>query len=262
MRKHLGILALLVAALATLGCGGDGELDMTRLSSIEQPSHNYTRSAYQSPNYHSHEMPSHAYLWGDTVHIGSDLEPKEALRRIGTLNGINYFMGESRDGVGVERLRNYATDLETRDGTVSPYLSDDGFYPFRVKPRILLGRGFEDLDTEATAALLESIQILNDSLPPEFQIEIAGDYYGGPIYEGDIVVGALPPAEIQEFCSRNAVACAINNIPFLANYTRDAFLIIPNDFEASERMFSRTVGRSRASARPRHSGTRGQHRIP
>lgn len=158
----------------------------------ELDSHNYTRSAYQSPNYHPHEMPSHAYIWGNTVHIGGDLEPKEALRRIATVNGINYFIGASRDGVGVDRLRNYAMDLETKDGTVSSYLSDDGFYPFRVKPRILLGRGFEDLDldNEAFGALLDSVQILNDALPPEFQIKIAGDYYGGPIYEGDIVVAS------------------------------------------------------------------------
>jgi hypothetical protein len=78
-------------------------------------------------------------------------------------------------------------------------LSDDGFYPFRVKPKVWLARGFEDLDTETTAALLDSIRILNDALPPEFQIEIAGDYYGGPLYEGDIVVAALPPCRPPRF---------------------------------------------------------------
>ena len=222
------------------GCGG-GELDVTRLSRIEQPSHSYAKSGYQSPNYHPYQTPSHAHVWGDIVHIGGDLEPKEVLRHIGTLNGINYFMGASRDGVGVNRLRNYGTDLTTRDGLISPYLSNDGFYPFRVKPRVLLGRGFEVLDTETTASVVESIQILNDVLPPEFQMEFAGDYYGGPIYEGDIVIAAVPPAEIQEQCSRDAVACASNNIPFSANYTRDALLLIPDDFDVSERTFSRTV---------------------
>ena len=143
--------------------------------------------------------------------------------------------------MGVDRLRNYMTDLETRDGTVPSFLSNDGFYPFRVKPKVWLGRGFEDLDSEAFRALLESVQILNDILPPEFQIEMAGDYYGGPIYEGDIVAVALPPAEIQGQCGEGSVACAVNHIPFLANYTRDVIVRIPDDFDSSERSFSRTV---------------------
>ena len=236
----LRLVCAVLAICLLAGCGGGGGLDTVIPDRLD--SHDYAKAAYQSPNYHPHESISHAYLWGDTVHIGSDLEPKEALRHLRTLDGINYFMGASRDGVGVERLRNYATDLETRDGTVSPYFSDDGFYPFRVKPRILLGRGFEDLDNEAFGALVESVQILNDALPPEFQIEIAGDYYyGGPLYEGDIVVAALSPVGIQEQCSRDAVACASNNIPFFADYTRDAVLRIPNDFDASELAFSRTV---------------------
>lgn len=234
-----GILA--IWALTLGACGGGPGLDEMALGGFEQPGHDYSKSAYQSPNYHPHQMPSHAYLWGDTVYIGGDLEPKEALRQVAAENGINYFMGASRDGVGVDRLRNYETDLITKNGTVSPYLSDDGFYPFRVKLRVRLGRGFEDLDAEATAALLEGVQILNDALPPEFQIEIGGGYYGGPIYEGDIVVAALPPAEIQEQCSRDAVACASNTIPFLADYTRDALLLIPDGFDASEWTVSREI---------------------
>lgn len=244
MQKSRGALRYGVLAIwaLTLGaCGGGPSLDEMALGGFEQSGHDYAKSAYQSPNYHPHQMTSHAYLWGDTVYIGGDLEPKEALRHIATLNGINYFMGASRDGVGVERLRNYETDLITQDGTISPYLSDDGFYPFRVRPRVRPGRGFEDPDTETTLALLDSIQILNDALPPEFQIEIGETYYGGPLYEGDIVVAALPPAEIQEQCSRDAVACASNSIPFLAGYTRDALLLIPDDFGASEWTVSRQV---------------------
>ena len=235
-----GVLA--IWALTLGACGGGPSVDEMVLEGFAQPDHDYTKSAYQSPNYHPHQMTSDFYLWGDTVYIGGDLEPKEALRRIETLNGINYYIGASRDGVGVDRLRNYATDLETRDGTVSSYLSDDGFYPFRVKPRILLGRGFEDLvDNEAFGALLISVKILNDALPPEFQIEIAGPYYGGSVNEGDILVAARSPAYIQEECSATAVACASSYIPSLANYTRDALLLIPDDFKTSERTFSRTV---------------------
>ena len=219
-------VVLVIGLLA--GCGGGGELDVVAPGELD--SHNYVRSAYQSPNYHPHVTGSHVYTWGNTVYIGGDLEPREELRQVATENenGIRYFMGASRDGVGVNRIRNYEDDLRTRDGSIFSLLSSDGFYPFRVKPRARLGRGFEDLDTETTAALLESIQILNDALPPEFQIETAGGYYGGPIYEGDIVVAALPPAEIQEQCSRDAVACAFNTIPFLRNYTESAILLIPD----------------------------------
>lgn len=229
--------AVLVIGLLA-GCGGGGELGVVTPGELD--SHNYTRSAYQSPNYHPHQMPSHAYLWGDTVHIGGDLEPKETLRRIATVNGINYFMGASRDGVGVDRLRNYEEDLITKDGTVLSFLSADGFYPFRVKPKVWLGRGFEDLDGEAFRALLESVQILNDILPPEFQIEIAGSYHGGSLDEGDIAVGSLPPALIQEQCGEGAVACAVNDKSILG-YTKNAIVIIPDDFDASEWTVSREV---------------------
>ena len=242
-REAIGYGVLAIWTLTLGACGGGPGLDEMALGGFEQPGHDYTKAAYQSPNYHPHQMISHAYLWGDTVHIGGDLEPKEALRHIGILNGINYFMGASRDGVGVERLRNYETDLITKDGTVSPYWSSDGFYPFRVKPRVRLGSEFGALDTETTAALLESVLILNDALPPEFQIEIAGDFYhyrGEPLYEGDIVVTALPPDGIQELCGEGAAACAINDISILG-YTKNALVLIPDDFDASERAVSRQV---------------------
>ncbi len=232
------VCAVLVICLLA-GCGGGGELDVVAPGELN--SHNYAKSAYQSPNYHPHQMASHAHIWGDTVYIGGDLEPGEQLRRTKTVKGITYFMGASRDGVGGERLRNYETDLMTRNGSVSPFLSGDGLYPFRVKPRVWLGRGFENPETEITAAVLESIQVLNDVLPPEFQIQYAGEYYGGLIGEGDIVVAALPPAEIQEACPVDAVACALNTIPFGASHTESAILLFPDDFDVLEYSFSRTV---------------------
>ena len=90
--RELYALRLVCAVLVTgllAGCGGGGELGVVTPGELD--SHSYTKSAYQSPNYHPHEMPSHAYLWVDTVHLGGDLEPKETLRHIGILNGINYF---------------------------------------------------------------------------------------------------------------------------------------------------------------------------
>ena len=94
------ILLLLTLALVA-GCGSDNGS-----GSVSPPmpggggndgleSHNYTRSAYQSPNYHPHESYSHAYLWshGDgttTVYIGGDLEPRENLRQVGKQSGFTY----------------------------------------------------------------------------------------------------------------------------------------------------------------------------
>ena len=149
-------------------------------------------------------------------------------------------MGASRDGVGVDRLGNYGVDLETRDGTVASLLSSDGFHPFRVKPRIRLGRGFENSDTEVYRVLVGSMLILNDALPPEFQIWFGDDYLGGPLNEGDIVVAALPSAAIDRVCSEDAVACASSNIPF-GSYTRDAIVSLPDDFDASDLVFARTA---------------------
>jgi len=104
-----------------------------------------------------------------------------------------------------------------------------------------LGRGFENLDTIAFAVLAGSVHILNDVLPPEFQIRDGGAYYGGTLGEGDIVVAALPPHEIQNTCGINAVACAEPNVLPGATFTRDAVVLIPNDFGASDIGFAEST---------------------
>ena len=263
MQKSRAALRYGVLAIWTLtlgACGGGPGLDEMALGGFEQPGHDYTKSAYQSPNYHPYETGSHVYRWGDAVYIGGDLEPKEGLRHIQTENGIRYFMGASRDGVGVDRIRNYETDLRTRNGSIPRLLSSDGFAPFRVKPRVWIHERFSDYPAIA-AALGDSIRILNDALPPEFQIEIAGTLTRSLLYEGDIAVALATPDFLMEHCGEEAVACAINDIPSRANHTESALLLIPDDFNTSE--YAAPHGyRPRASARPRHSGTRGQHRIP
>ena len=212
-------------------------------------SHNYTKSAYQSPNYHPHESYSHAYLWsqGDgttAVYIGGDLEPRENLRQVGAENGFTYYMGASRDGVGIDRILNYEKDLLTKNGTALTQTAD-GFYPFRVKPRILIGAGFEDTKSPLAHALGDSIRILNDVLPPEFQLYIGGDYHGGATLEGDIVVAALPPVQIQtpNFCGSGSVACAANFFdgPIGSRWTRNAWVFLPDDLDTDQYMATRTV---------------------
>ena len=230
-------MLLIVSLLVLAGCGSDGgEFGVTRLPDVEQTGYDYTRTAYESPNYHPHEGYSRFFLLGDTVYIGSDVEPRENLsQNVGHVNGIDLTMGISRDGVGVHRLENYRDDLKTKDGTVSPYLSRDGFKPFRVKPKVWLGRGFgtlESLKTVEFEALVKSLQLINDVLPPEFQVSVEGSFTGGALEEGVILVAAVPPSMIQQECSVTAAACMIPKI--LGDFTENAIILLPNDFDRSE----------------------------
>ena len=223
------------------GCGGGGELDAVTPGVLD--SHSYVGAAYQSPNYHPYETASHAYQWGDTVFIGGDLEPREELRHFGTENGIRFFMGASRDGVGVNRIRNYEDDLLTKNDTVLAYLSSDGFYPFRVQPKVWVHDEF--LNYPGTAAALgDSIKILNDALPPEFQLQLAGTFSADALpadREGNIAAVLLSADNLKIQCGQDAVACATSSIPSGTNYTRSAILLIPDDFDTSQYMLPRVV---------------------
>ena len=166
-----GILVL--ALLFLVGCGG-GAL------TGEPPQLDYTSAAYTRHSYTPYTTRSHSYIWNPMreVYIGGDLEPKESLRHVLTTdNGIRYYMGASRDGVGVDRLKSYETDLITRDGTTFALFSDDGFKPFLVQPRLYLDPDLFEPENQGTFhALLDSIFLLNDALPPEYQIAIMTDY--------------------------------------------------------------------------------------
>ena len=223
------------------GCGGGGELDVVTPGELD--SHNYTKSAYQSPNYHPYQTASHAYVWDDTIYIGGDLEPREELRHVGTENGIRYFMGASRDGVGIDRIRNYESDLITKNDSplISVLLSSDGFYPFRVQPKVWIHDRFLEYPG-TTLALTDSIKILNDALPPEFQIQFAGTFSADelpPYREGEILATLLPADTIKGRCGADAVACASSTL--LGAYTRSAILRIPDDFDTSQYTLPRMV---------------------
>ena len=152
-------------------------------------------------------------------------------------------MGASRDGVGVDRIGNYETDLRTRDGSVLALLSFDGFYPFRVQPKVWIHDEF--LNYPGTVlALTDSIKILNDALPPEFQIQFAGTFSADEVpatREGNIVAAVLPADTIKVHCGENAVACASSIILSGAKYTQSAILVIPDDFDTSQYTLPRTV---------------------
>ena len=200
--------AILFTVILLAGCGG-GEVPKVELGDYAS-----IKAAYRKPNY-PHASRSHVYVWGDTVYVGGDVEPRETLRRADTENGITYFIGASRDGVGVDRLKNYVHDLKTRDNTVR--FSNDGFLPFRVRPKIWLGLDFlERLNRDEVAAseafyiLVESMRVLNDALPPEFQIILANPENGDrPLDEGSIYVHLIPSTSIESACGGpGALACA------------------------------------------------------
>lgn len=98
------ISAFIFMAVLLFGCGGGSPVQDV------QTIHDYSRPAYQSPNYHPHEGLSYIHTLNDTTYIGGDVSPRETLRRIGThVSGITLSMGASRDGVGVDRIQNYLT---------------------------------------------------------------------------------------------------------------------------------------------------------
>ena len=178
------------------------------------------------------------------LHIGGDLEPRETLRHTLTENGIRYFIGASRDGVGVDRLKNYEHDLLTSDDT-DPFglLNDDGFYPFTGTPQLYLDPDFA-LDDNAgiLSALLAATSILNDALPPEYQIEIKGTYATRLSTQHELYVSLETADTITTTCGEGAVACAANT-PYLLNRerTHSAILYIPDDLDTSEYTFPRKL---------------------
>ena len=231
------ICTLSLAAMILAGCGGEGKA--LGIQPIPEPSrHDYSGAGYQSPNYHPYQTPSRVIPTGENrTHIGADYEPREQLQKItgGLRGGFTWYMGPSRDGVGVNRLINYDKDLTTRNGTTSALLSNDGFYPFKVQPRMRFGRGLSG-GTVARIALFDARLLLNEILPPEFQIVDGGPYTGGAVNEGDIVVGAFPANEVTETCGTGAAACATNYFTTSngATYTHRAFLTLPDDFTLAD----------------------------
>lgn len=176
------IVFAIAAVMFTLAaCGGDGGKATLQLSATGLPSQDYSSSGKERTSYAPYETGSHSHRWrlsGDSVEIriGAELEPMESLRHIATARyGINIHMGALRDGVGVNRLKNYEADLKTQDGEDPYELDQDGFYPFRSAPKLWVNSHFlKNQNKEILDALYDSIEILNDALPPEFQINYKG----------------------------------------------------------------------------------------
>ena len=242
LRVKFGMAVMAIGCMTLAACrsvGGGvpiGSVPQLDYSNTAAPRHSY--APYETPS-HVHAFP----LSDDVteVYIGGDLEPRETLRHVATtLNGIRWFMGASRDGVGVERLKNYQQDLVTQDGADPDGLAGDEFVPFSIQPYLYLDPDLlASENAEILRALYDSVRILNDALPPEFQVVVVGTRATGIAAWGEIVVSLESPASISSNCSATAVACAVNSTE--AGYTLSSVLHLPDDFDTSEYMFSRSV---------------------
>lgn len=206
-----------VFVIILLGCGGNSMRN-------ELTNHDYYRPAYQNPNSHSYRR-SFVHRWENTMHIGGDVEPKEKLRNIETHDDFTISMGASRDGVGKNRLENYKRDLSSE------------FYPFRVKPKVWVNSRYNELlssDDPAEIKLIDavhdSISILNDALPPEFQIEFADENDDPNAPEGILLIKFMSPEDIERKCSGGS-ACSGAGISYVGKYTRWASISIPDNLD-------------------------------
>lgn len=238
------IIAVLATALVLASCGGGGQPPSSSLVG----SLDYSNAAQDHHSYTPYETSSHTYIVDrpendetvTEVYIGGDLLPRERLRHIATENDIGYFIGQTRDGVGIDRLNAYREDLETEDGTVHPLLSKSGLRPFDgqpvwyVNPAFLLEENWPIL-----SALADSIKILNDALPPEYQLVFGGEKETSVAYSGEIMVHLGPPEDVAANCGSGAAACA--KYEYYPAHTDKALVVLPDDMDMSEYMLPRKV---------------------
>ena len=231
--RPISALAAGAALLFLTACGGGEQVSQTAQL-------DYSNTAEPRHSYAPYRTRSHVFTWrggseARQVHIGGDVEPRENLRHFRTENGIRYFMGAVRDGVGVERLKNYEHDLITQDETDRYGLDGHGFLPFIIAPHMYLDRELLDSENaDILSALVDSVLILNDALPPEFQIEIKGAVPPTTTAPaGSIVVNLDLRGGHRLDLHRRAVACAINEFNTVFDYTRSSVVHVPDDLDTS-----------------------------
>ncbi len=217
------MIALVATSLLLSACGGGGPSPTAETGQRLA----YSEKAHATYSYAPHVSGSNVSVpASETLAIGGDLEPRESLRHIVTTNdGVRVSMGASRDGVGVHRLENYADDLKSRKIT-------DGFKPFRSQPVLVYDADLLRPENELLRIVVSSAwRILNDVLPPEFQIAVRGSRASGSARAGEIMVHLEPPASLHRRCP-GATACAIYRTSGRSSLLAD--VLIPDDFDASE----------------------------
>ncbi len=229
LRALTVLLCALIVVLLLSACGGGTSVPLVEDPELEQP-HDYSRPGYVRPTY--------PYLTGSTrgvginsVLIGLDAEPKD---RIGALfpssatNGLEVSMGPSRDGVGLGRLLDYRISL------------GEPPTPFKVRPRIWFedvpGCGFECIPRSYQLLYL-GVAVLNDVLPPEFQIELAGTFSSSYEYnrlynrEGNIAVLLGTESQVDLYCGITAAACASMKRFTATDHMFASRVILPEEIE-------------------------------
>lgn len=239
MTRTIAALAVATGVLFLAACGGGSPVAETEapLAHVQTAA----QHTYASAQSRSHIV---AYTGPGAEHItiGGDLEPRENLRHVHTENGIRLYIGAVRDGVGVERLTNFLIDLQTRNGADPSNLQGDGFAPFLTQPKLYYDADFLNPENAGVAqALADSIRILNDALPPEFQIVVAGSRSSDIANSGEIVVTLETNTEIEANCGAGAVACALNPDAKKLGYSTRSIVRLPDDFDTSQYTYPRSV---------------------
>ena len=230
-RIHIAVA--LAAALALAGCGGGGKTAL-QLSAPNVGKHSYSSSAETRHSYTPYATRSRVFDYGRSVRetfIGGDLEPREALRRYSRVNGIDYYMGTIRDGAGVSRIQRYEADL-TADG--------GRFAPFATQPVLFMDEELRsERNRDIRIAVWNSVLILNDALPPEFQIRLGGYRSDVRASTGEIMVSLDSTAAIGSACGSRAVACA----RYLrgSRHTSSAMIHVPDDLDTAQFTQTRAI---------------------
>ena len=222
--KPLRALAALSASLFLVACGSNEEPSTTN------PPLAYTPTA-STHTYAPHVFRSrvHANILGE-IHIGGDIEPRERLDLVAvTDDDFELYLGSSRDGVGVHRLENYEADL-----LASSFRN--GFRPFTVFPVLYLDEDlYEDEHDGLWWAIFDSHDVINDALPPEFQVRWGGPTNASSAGFGEILVRLESPAGVRSICGENAAACA------MSPSRNRATVVLPDDLDTGEFIHPRSV---------------------
>ena len=152
--------------LVALGCSGGN----SGVHEIPSELLGYSNTASPRYSYDPYEWYSHAHTYrmtnGDRfILIGGDLEPRQLLRQVDHAGGFRIYMGPSRDGEGIVRLAQYRSSLAGSGRT--------GLLPFSEQPDLYLDPDlFESANARLRWALEDSVDLLNDALPPEYQMRL------------------------------------------------------------------------------------------
>lgn len=223
LMKARSVIGVVATAMLLTACGS-GE------TALQTGNENYTPTAGTRQSYMPYASPTrfHPNFLGE-VHFGGDVEPRERLDLVyESENGINIYLGASRDGVGVHRLENYEGDLLAKSAL-------NRFRPFTIQPTLYYDPDFELPENAAMrSALWDSVLLLNDALPPEFQILWGGTQEDLTAYNGEIVISLESQTGIAINCGATAVACASMGL-------NNATVRLPHDMDMSEFIYPRSV---------------------